>query len=651
MLPRRAATPFALAVAIFGLLCLLDRFQPLIYQRLHHLSADAIARLGRTALPDEHLVFLAIDSDSVGLEEETDAEQLYELHDQTSIEARAFKAMTHRFPWPRETYALIVERLVKAGAKVVAFDLTFPTPTDGDEPFRLALERYRDHVIIGSNFVDPSWSGLARVGAAHTRPPDSLVPQTTPMDARVAFTNFWPDADDVVRRANYRVTFEQIQGLSPDATSEQFLSLAGRALEKAGYPEAVPAGLGDQTFRYAGSARAGFPPRSVFEIFVPEYWQRNYKNGEFFRDKIVLIGAEGNWQHDEHRTPFGSMPGPEIHLNAMNAALQGEFIRELPAPGVLGVVLLAGLLAVVLTLGVGSPWLRLLALLGANGALVWLALQAYNHLNLSVPCLPGLLELNGTVLLGTLADFTRERLERKRVRRTLEKYVSRNVVRELLDQPASFQESLGGVIKPVAVLFSDIRGYTALGAQTDPHALVSQLNEYLTAMVAIVFRHGGTLDKFIGDALMAVWGNVRTEGTQEDASSAVRAALEMRAELVRLNAAWRTRGLPELRIGLAINQGDVVVGNIGSAERMEFTVIGDVVNVTWKLQELTKKAGADLIISRSVRGLVQEEFEVTPLPPAMVSGHNAPLEIFAVRGAIEVGDGAAVGLHPGQMAG
>jgi adenylate cyclase len=163
-----------------------------------------------------------------------------------------------------------------------------------------------------------------------------------------------------------------------------------------------------------------------------------------------------------------------------------------------------------------------------------------------------------------------------------------------------------------------------------------QLNEYLTAMVECVFRFGGTLDKFIGDAVMAVWGNINTDGPRSDAAAAVRAALAMEEELVRLNAKWHDRGLPKLRMGIAINHGDVVVGNIGSPHRMEFTVIGDAVNVSWKLQELTKEIGVELILSQSVASLITEHFEVTSLGAVDVVGLPQRCEIFTIARAIDV---------------
>jgi adenylate cyclase len=191
------------------------------------------------------------------------------------------------------------------------------------------------------------------------------------------------------------------------------------------------------------------------------------------------------------------------------------------------------------------------------------------------------------------------------------------------------------VLKPATILFSDIRGYSFVSARSDPRALVTQLNEYLTAMVECVFRFGGTLDKFIGDAVMAVWGNTRSEGVRADAVNAVRAALAMRAELARLNESWAARGLPPLRIGVALNHGEVVVGNIGSPQRMEFTVIGDAVNVSWKLQELTKDLDSDLIVGESVMSLVIEEFDLRPLGKATLKSLPHPVEIFEVRGVLD----------------
>ena len=631
MLARRIAAIVATAGVCLAAMLAVDIASPFAYTRARNLLRDAISRAGRTTPPNPDLVFLAIDQASFSFD---DIEAETAASDPAA--ARAQELMRKDWPWSREVHALVLERLAEAGAKVIVFDLLFPAPKEGDDPFRSALERYRDRVVVGSNFAATAARQAGTEFADHIRPDDALIPHTAPMDDRVAYVNFWADEDEVVRRARFRTTFDEVQGEPSLPNAEEFLSLSARALVKAGLADRVPPGREAHLFRYTAPARQGFRPYSLPEIFVPEYWERNFNNGEFFRNKIVLIGAEGNWQQDELATPFGSMPGPEVHLNALNAAVHGEFIREVSPTGRRLIIAGGALLAIALSLALRSPWLRLGALVVVDAGTLWGVLLAHDHLSTYLPALPALVQLNVTVLLALVGEFAWERVEKTRVRRTLEKYVSSNVVREMLDQPKQFEQSLGGVVKPVAILFSDIRGYSTVSARTDPQALVAQLNEYLTAMVDCVFRHGGTLDKFIGDAVMAVWGNVRSDGVRNDATSAVRAALAMREELARLNADWLKRGLPELRVGIAINQGDVVVGNIGSAQRMEFTVIGDAVNISWKLQELTKQLGTQLVVSGNVAPLLVEEFELQPLGQHALPGRDATIAVFAVQGTLTV---------------
>jgi len=329
------------------------------------------------------------------------------------------------------------------------------------------------------------------------------------------------------------------------------------------------------------------------------------------------------------------MPGPELQLNAMNAALNGEFISEMSPLRISILTACAGLLAIGLSLSIRSPWVRLIALLAIDSLNSWMALYAFNRASLYVPMIMPFLELNLTVLVGLVTDFAAERLEKKRFRRTLEQYVSHDVVKKMLDNPESYAESLGGAIKPVTVLFSDIRGYSRIAAQSDPQMLVKQLNEYFGAMVECVFRFGGTLDKFIGDAVMAVWGNAHSDGPAEDAANAVRAALAMRKALASLNRSWRERGLPQFSIGMGLNHGEVVVGNVGSPQRMEFTVIGDTVNVSWKLQEFSKKLDYDLIVGKPVRDLVIEFFDMRSLGCLDIDGQQLYVEVFSVCGPVE----------------
>ena len=239
--------------------------------------------------------------------------------------------------------------------------------------------------------------------------------------------------------------------------------------------------------------------------------------------------------------------------------------------------------------------------------------------------------LGGLFSLGF--DFALERMQRVRTRRTLERYVSRNLVNEILENPATYHETVRGVRREAIILFSDIADFTTISEKTEPESLVRQLNEYLSAMTAVVFEHEGTLDKFIGDAIMAVWGNVQSHGAVEDARLAARAALAMRKSLGALNEHWRARGIEEFKSGIGLNQGEVIVGNIGSEQKMDFTVIGDAVNLASRIEALTRVYPADILVGPKVADLLRDQFCLRSVGLAQVKGKMKPVEIFALIGA------------------
>jgi len=248
-------------------------------------------------------------------------------------------------------------------------------------------------------------------------------------------------------------------------------------------------------------------------------------------------------------------------------------------------------------------------------------------LMLTVPVLCALV-LSGSSSLGF--EYFLERLEKVRTRRTLERYVSKNLVKEILENPDSYYSSLRGVRVPVTILFSDLIGFTTLSEKADPEVLVTQLNEYLSRMTSVIFNNGGTLDKFIGDAIMAVWGNVRSLGTAQDAKSSARAALGMRRELKQLNQAWREQGQMGLGMGIGVNHGEVIVGNIGSHERMDPTVIGDAVNLASRLEGLTRTYGVDILVGASAAELLRDEVYLRSVARVQVKGKTKPVDAFTI---------------------
>jgi len=416
MLRRRIITVVLLTILCAGAATWLDLKRSTYYSQVEYRLRDLIVRSGRTTPGNPDLVFLAIDSDSVTLDEDLDIQELFSSTTGDSECRHALEIMAKGWPWDREIYAMILERLIRAGAKVVAYDCLFPAPGPGDDAFRAALDRFKSQVVIGSNFLTPEDVDLTyRIHSSYDPPAETLIATTAAPDDRVGFTNFFTGENKIVRGAQFRLAFRE-----PGKSTATYLSLSARAVSKAGHPELVPNELAEHLIRFSGPPRIGFRPRPVFEIFVPEYWEHNYRSGEFLRNKIVVVGAEGKWQKDEIATPFGPLPGAEVHLNAINALLHGEFLKELSPLASAVVIIVAALLGAALCLNIRSLWLRLLALGAVDGAGPFCALWFYNHPGLYLPCLASLLALNSNVFFCLVSDFTFERIEKAKLSSTLQ---------------------------------------------------------------------------------------------------------------------------------------------------------------------------------------------------------------------------------------
>ncbi len=417
MFHRRIIIVVLLTTLCGGVATWLQLKAPSYYTQAEYRVRDLIARSGRTTPVNSDLVFLAIDSVSVTLDEDLDVNGLFPSSASDRDSRRALGIMSKGWPWDREIYAMILERLLGAGAKVVAYDCLYPAPAPGDDAFRAALDRFKAHVVIGSDFVSPAEVDRSRrIPSSYDPPAETLIAKTTAPDDRVGFTNFFTGENKIVRGAQYRVAFRELEN-----STATYLSLSARTVAKAGHRELVPHDLAEHLIRFTGPPRVGFRPHPVFEIFVPEYWEHNYRSGEFFRNKIVVVGAEGNWQQDELATPFGPMPGAEVHLNAINALLHGEFLKELPPLASAIVTISAALLGAAFCLTIRSPSLRLLALATLDVGGPFCALWFYNHQGFYLPCLAPLLALNSNVFFCLVSDFTFERIEKAKLRSTLEK--------------------------------------------------------------------------------------------------------------------------------------------------------------------------------------------------------------------------------------
>lgn len=576
---------------------------------------DATAR----SIVDPSLVYVALDDETMNVSER--------LFPQDLAASPALQKMAAGWPWPRDVYAMLMDRLMGAGARVIAFDILFPAPRDGDAQLKTALDKYRDHIVIGGNFADEI-AQAANSELSYTPPSSDLIPPGQD-DPRVGYVNFWADPDGVIRTVKYRMT--QAEAFRIADNGRVFYSLSARVLQMLNPGFGIPGGV--RGLRFAPAEGPGaFQPIPLYMIFVPDAWKNNFKNGAVFKDKIVVIGPYGNSLKDQLPTPFGLMDGPELHLNAINDALHHDFI-DIPSEQEVDIWIVAmGFAAFGLAAMLHRPLYLSLALAGIS--LVYLALTSFtfDYFHRFIPFLAPLLTFDAGSLLSLYWKWLLERQERARMRRIFERFVSKNVVKEVVENRASYLHQLGGVRKSVAIIMTDLRGFTTLTEEADSTQLVAQLNEYFTAMVDCVFATNGTVDKFVGDAILAVWGNIQSHGPTSDATLAVKTGLRMLAGLEKLNAEWEPRGWPVLRMGIGINFGEVIFGAIGSEQKAEPTVIGDAVNSASRLEGLTKEYGVDLLIGESVAELVRDSFHLQLVDFVRMKGKTRAIRVYAVLG-------------------
>jgi len=353
-----------------------------------------------------------------------------------------------------------------------------------------------------------------------------------------------------------------------------------------------------------------------------------------FEDKIVLVGASATGIGDLRVTPFGGLdfPGVEVHANTIDNILNQQFLKRGGKEALtdLFFILLFGVPLGIWLAVVQPRWMALgFALLLPFAGIVYFAFLHGSWLNFIVP---GLFTLVPNVSLVALYRVLIEEQEKRKVRGAFQQYVSPEVIRRLLADPER--------VKPrkseITILFSDVRGFTSISESLDAQELADLLNGYLTEMTRIIFRNQGTLDKYIGDAVMALWGAPFDE--PDHATRACEAALSMLARLAELQKEWRAQGKPVMDIGVGINTGIASVGNMGSSLRYGYTAMGDSVNLASRLEGLNKEYGTRIIISESThKALRSDRTLVRELDMIRVKGKLLPVTIYEVLDAIALG--------------
>lgn len=520
-----------------------------------------------------------------------------------------------RWPWPRKIHAEFLDILKNGKPRAIGLDVAFLEEAEDDQLLSAALASLGNVVLPLEIDLEGSDSDYLKV--ARARLP---VPQLEKA-ARTGFTNTPVDKDGVLRKVPIRV-----------------LTADGERLD-AFFVEVLKTYYGNDLFVPA-------LPREKYQNFVINYAGQpgSFKSipfyqildekidPEIFRGKIVLIGATAPDLHDEQITPTSEgvlMSGVEIHANLINTALTRSFLRyQRKESGVVVIMLLS--------LAAGLFFSRLKALRGLILALV--AVVLYFIFAVTIFDFGLILELlfpPTAILLvyfiNLIAKYLLEEKEKKRLRKIFAQYVSPAVAEEIL---AKSELKLGGDKRYMTVFFSDIRGFTTISEKLAPEELTHLLNEYLTAMTEIVFKHRGVLDKFMGDAIMAFWGAPLDE--EKHAQLACLCALEMVKKL-KQNDMFCLKNLPPFNIGIGINTGEMIVGNMGSQERFDYTVLGDSVNLGSRLEGLNKEYGTSIIISGPTLQELQrsgsaEQFVCRFLDKVAVKGKDKPVQIYELLG-------------------
>jgi adenylate cyclase len=360
-----------------------------------------------------------------------------------------------------------------------------------------------------------------------------------------------------------------------------------------------------------------------------------------FKDKIVFVGTTASGLFDVFETPFsnGKMPGVNIHAAVADDILSNRFMHPVPASARIASVFLAGVSIGVIATMLPVWWATALSvgIIAAFGTIGARLFAVGYWLNVTQPFVAASVAL----FSGVGYQYFVEGREKRKMKKLFGQYVSKDVYDHLVADPSLAR--LGGTRREMSVLFSDIRGFTTVSERGQPEEIVHTLNEYFTKMVEIVFKHQGTVDKFVGDMVMALFGAPLDD--PEHAEHAVEAALDMLAELKRLNQTWKSQGRPELDIGIGVNSGPMIAGNIGSEQIMSYTVIGDAVNLGSRLESLNKQYSTRIIISEATRSKLTGRYELRPLGDVVVKGKTRPVAIFEVVGRLTV-DGLVEQVSP-----
>ncbi len=577
------------------------------------MNAWALRLRGVRPAPRQPLI-LAIDAESLAL-----AELL-------SPEERAASPLLRAmgpWPWPRALQAELAAWVLERGAAQVVFNVVHSQPSrfgpDDDRAFAARLAPWRERLVLALSFARSEQDGVER--RRLSRPP---------------LAQAWPQGR--LPRLGLTTVLQSPQGFSESIPGQAWSrdNLEGFARP---WPRPLPFALAAAPLPEAPLA-IDLPGPAGTITHVPA-WRLPQQPDALWRDRIVVVGVTAPELGDQQETAFGPISGTELEAAAIASVLSGAGRLPLDPAHASALLLLWGLLCVaLLRRGVESRRTLALAAALAAGALL-LSGAAWGLAHRQLPAAALLLAplLAGSVRAA--GQGLREQRERAYLHQLLARRLSPTLLHDILRDPGPIWTQVGGSRCRCVVLFTDLVGFTELSSRLEPAPLFALLNRYFEAIASTVIEQQGLVDKFIGDALMAEFGVPRSRGDAAEALAAVTAALAMQQRLEELNRSLEQQGLEPLRQGIGLHVGEVIAGNLGSSQRLEFTVVGAAVNLACRIESLTRHFPEHpILISAELRALLPPDWPVLDLGKHSVKGWSEPVAVFALGDpADEVGGG------------
>jgi adenylate cyclase len=545
-----------------------------------------------------------------------------------AIDDFSFNWTGFQWPWPRSYLAEIVDQVNAGGGRVVGVDIFLFEPDKdpaNDEMFARSLGQAPAAVSVVQITHD------TQQGFEISTISQPLSPYRQSLDG-LGVTTFTRDEDAIVRTVRaydsynnetyYHWAFE-ISRLYLGV--ERPTQVTNSSIQFNGQTVPLRPG-GEIIVNFAGPAET-YPTYSASEVHDGIILEQD---PDAFRDKIVLIGATSVTLQDIHPTPFSSQnptPGVEIVANAIDTIVTGNYIRE-AAPWLAFLITLAAALIASLISSSKHPTRTVVLMISIMLIYAITAVVIYFRQRYVLPLIAPQFMLFLGVVLPTLEQAVSQELEKRRVHTLFSRFISP----EMVDQMMATQD-LNSLNKrsDVTIIFSDIRGFTTLSEKLAPEDVVALLNPYLEAMTQVIYEHGGTVDKYEGDAIIAFFGE--PVHYKDHAARALRASLDMRKALEALRKKWEKEGRPsQIEMGIGVNSGEVFVGLLGSAQRINYTVIGDNANLASRLQDLTKTYAWPVLISESTWQQVKDEFDTELADAVVVKGKTQPVNVYKVIG-------------------